>query len=81
MAITKENDIIQVISIGKYLIRVVTDMIIKEDGAIISAEKSKRDIRPSDDWSSEPAQVKKMCDALFTAAIIKEYKDGTGVNL
>ena len=60
MAITKENDIIQVISIGKYLIRVVTNMIIKEDGAIISTEKSKRDIRPSEDWSSEPAQVKKM---------------------
>ena len=80
MAITKENEIIQVISIGKYLIRVVTELVIKDNSTIISRERSKRDIRPNGDWSAEPAQVKKMCNAIFTAAIIKEYNDGIAAN-
>ena len=80
MAITKEDVIIQVESVGKYLIRVITNTEIKEDGKLLSKEQSKREIRPDADWSGEDPYIKKMCDALFIANIIKEYKDGTSKN-
>ena len=44
-----------------------------EDGVEISNAIHRHVIYPHMDWSSEPTKIKSVCDALFTAEIIKKY--------
>ena len=47
---------------------------ITEDGQEIATSNHRYVIRPEDDWSSQPDNVKAQCDLLFTADVISARK-------
>jgi len=53
------NDVISV------QVRTATKVL--EDGAVISQSYHRHVIQSGDDWSSEPANVRSICDAVFGA--------------
>jgi hypothetical protein len=48
-------------------VQVRTATRIIEDGAVISQSYHRHVIQSGDDWSSEPANVRSICDAVFGA--------------
>jgi len=44
-----------------------------EDDVELSKAHHRYVIYPHRDWSSESTEIKSVCDALFTAAVIKKY--------
>ena len=47
---------------------------ITEDGREIATSNNRTVIRPEDDWSSQPDNVKTQCDLLFTKKVIAARK-------
>jgi hypothetical protein len=48
---------------------------IMEDGREIATSAHRHVIKPDDDWSSEPENVKTQCDLLFTDEVISAWKE------
>ena len=70
MALTKEvvADKIEVVEAGgNTVVQVRTATRVLEDGAVISQSYHRHVINSGDDWSSEPANVQAICNAVFGA--------------
>ena len=68
MSLTKETtaDKIEVVTAGDTtIVQVRTATKIVEDGAVISQSYHRHVINSEDDWSSEPANVQAICNAVF----------------
>lgn len=68
MSLTKETtaDKIEVVIAGDTtVVQVRTATKIVEDGAVISQSYHRHVINSEDDWSSEPANVQAICNAVF----------------
>ena len=77
MALEKSeiNDKLEIVDVGSWkVLQVRTATVIKEDGKEISRNFSRRVITPTDDWSSEDAEIKTICDAIMTAERINAFK-------
>ena len=69
------NDKLEIVDTGSWkVLQVRTATIIKEDGTELSRNFSRRVIVPTDDWSSEDAEIKTICDAIMTAERINAFK-------
>ena len=69
------NDKLEIIDTGSWkVLQVRTATVIKEDGTEISRNFHRRVIVPTDDWSSEDAEIKTICDAIMTAERINAFK-------
>ena len=69
------NDKLEIIDVGSWkVLQVRTATVIKEDGTEISRNFHRRVIVPTDDWSSEDAEIKSICDAIMTAERINAFK-------
>ena len=76
MALTEEtvNDKIEVVIQGDWnTVQVRTANIILRDGEEISRSFSRRVVMPTDDLTSEDADVAAVCNAVFTQAIKDAY--------
>ena len=76
MALTEEtiNDKIETVSKGTYkVVGVRAATTIKRDGVEISKTYHRKIILPNDDISSEDADVKAICDTVFTQAVKDAY--------
>ena len=68
-------DKMEIIDIGEWkTLQVRAATIIKEDGTELSRNFSRRMIVPTDDWSSEDAEIKAICDTIMTTERINAYK-------
>ena len=70
MALTKEvvADKIEVVETGdSTVVQVRTATRVLEDGAVISQSYHRHVIQSGDDWSSEPSNVRSICNAVFGA--------------
>ena len=68
MSLTKEvvADKIEVVTSGDTtVVQVRTATKVLEDGAVISQSYHRHVIQSGDDYSSEPATVRSICDAVF----------------
>jgi len=68
MSLTKEvvADKIEVVETGdSTVVQVRTATRVLEDGAVISQSYHRHVIQSGDDWTSEPANVRSICDAVF----------------
>ena len=69
------NDKLEIIDVGSWkVLQVRTATVIKEDGTEISRNFHRRVIVPIDDWSSEDAEIKTICDMIMTAERINAFK-------
>ena len=69
------NDKLEIIDTGSWkVLQVRTATVIKEDGTELSRNFHRRVITPTDDWSSEDAEIKTICDAIMTAERINAFK-------
>lgn len=76
MAITKEIKTVQVDVYGEYkIVQHAFEVIIKEDGNIISTTRSRTSFHPTDDISTQPNEVKEVANAVWTDAIKKKWSD------
>ena len=69
MSLTKEvvADKIEVVETGdSTVVQVRTATRVLEDGAVISQSYHRHVIQSGDDWSSEPANVQAICNAVFS---------------
>ena len=72
---TEINDKLEIVDVGSWkVLQVRTATVIKEDGKEISRNFSRRVITPTDDWSSEDADIKTICDLIMTAERINACK-------
>ena len=77
MALEKSevNDKLEIVDVGSWkVLQVRTAMIIKDDGKEISRNFHRRVINPTDDWSSEDAEIKTIFDLIMTAERINACK-------
>ena len=86
MAITKETDISSVEVDGKYkAVQVATDTVIKEDNTEISRSRHRHVLHPGTlndsnslvdtDISAEDAEVKAICELVWTDSVKTAWKD------
>ena len=69
------NDKLEIVDVGSWkVLQVRTATVIKDDGVEISRTFSRRLISPTDDWSSEDAEIKNICNVIMTAERINAYK-------
>lgn len=72
---TTVNDKMEIVDTGSWKVLQVREAtVIKEDGTEISRNFHRRVIVPTDDWSSEDAEIKTICDTIMTAERINAYK-------
>ena len=72
---TTVNDKMEIVDTGSWKVLQVREAtVIKEDGVELSRSFSRRVISPTDDWSSEDAEIKSICDAIMTAERINAFK-------
>ena len=72
---TQVNDKLEIVDTGSWkVLQVRTATVIKDDGVEISRTFSRRLISPTDDWSSEDAEIKNICNVIMTAERINAYK-------
>ena len=77
MALEKSevNDKLEIVDTGSWkVLQVRTATVIKDDGVEISRNFHRRVITPTDDWSSEDAEIKTICDLIMTAERINACK-------
>ena len=74
MAITKETQIGKIEVVGKYKsVQVRTDTVIIEDGEELSRKYHRHALMPDADISVEHAEVKAICNAVWTQAVKDAY--------
>ena len=72
---TEINDKLEIVDVGSWkVLQVRTATVIKEDGTELSRNFHRRVITPTDDWSSEDAEIKTICDLIMTAERINACK-------
>jgi len=72
---TTVNDKMEIVDTGSWKVLQVREAtVIKEDGVELSRSFSRRVISPTDDWSSEDAEIKTICDMIMTAERINAFK-------
>ena len=72
MAITKETQIGKIEVVGTYkAVQVAMDILIKEDGNLISQTRHRHVLHPDSDISNEPQEVQNICNTAWT----QEVKD------
>ena len=72
---TTVNDKLEIVDTGSWkVLQVRTATIIKDDGEEISRTFSRRVIVPDDDWSSEEAEIKAICDTIMTTERVNAFK-------
>lgn len=79
---TVKEDKIEVVDAGDWkMVQVRTATIITEDGTELNRSFHRHVVSPADDWSSESAEVKAICDAVHTDVAIAAHKaaQSTGV--
>jgi len=77
MALEKSTieDKIEVVNTGDWkVVQVRTATIISEGGKELNRSFHRHVVLPADDWSSESAEVKAICDAVHTDAAIAAHK-------
>ena len=77
MALEKSemNDKLEIVDVGSWkVLQVRTATVIKDDGTEISRNFHRRVISPTDDWSSEDAEIKTICDLIMTTERINAFK-------
>jgi len=71
---TTKEDKIEVVDAGDWkMVQVRTATIITEDGNELNRSFHRHVVTPVDDWSSESAEVKAICDAVHTDAAKAAY--------
>ena len=76
MAITKEIKIEKIEVVGQYkAVQIATDTIIKEDDKEISRSRSRHVVHPDMDISGEDAEVKAICNVVWTDDIKAKWLD------
>ena len=72
---TVVNDKLEIVDVGSWkVLQVRTATVIKEDGTELSRSFSRRVINPDDDWSSEDAEIKAICDTIMTTERVNAFK-------
>jgi hypothetical protein len=78
MAITKETQIGKIEVVGQYKsVQVRTDIVVMEDGEELSRKYHRHALMPDADISAEHAEVKTVCNAVWTDAVKAAYKTYT----
>lgn len=78
MALAKSNiiDKIEVVDSGDWkMVQVRTATVITEDGTELNRSFHRHVIAPSDDWTSEDAEVQAVCNAVHTSTRIAAYNN------
>ena len=74
MALTKETQIGKIEVVGKYKsVQVRTDTVVMEDGEELSRKYHRHALSPDADISAEHAEVKAICNVVWTQAIKDAY--------
>ena len=74
MAITKETQIGKIEVVGKYKsVQVRTDTVVMEDGTELTRKYHRHALMPDADISAEHAEVKAICNVVWTQAIKDAY--------
>ena len=69
------NDKLEIVDMGSWKsLQVRTATIISETEEEISRTFHRRVINPDEDWSSEDAEIKTICDTIMTTERIEAYK-------
>ena len=75
MAITKETQIGKIEVVGKYkCVQVRTDTVVMEDGTELSRKYHRHALSPDADISAEHAEVKAICNAVWTDQVKADYE-------
>jgi hypothetical protein len=74
--ITKRTitDKIEIVGIYRH-VQVRTATVIEEDGVELSRSFHRHVVAPTDDYSGESAEVKAVCEAVFTAEVVEAYQN------
>ena len=74
MALTKETQIGKIEVVGQYKsVQVRTDTVVMEDGEELSRKYHRHALMPDADISAEHAEVKAICNVVWTQAIKDAY--------
>ena len=74
MAITKETQIGKIEVVGQYKsVQVRTDIVVMEDGEELSRKYHRHALMPDADISNEHADVKAVCNAVWTQEVKDAY--------
>ena len=74
MALTKETQIGKIEVVGQYKsVQVRTDTVVMEDGEELSRKYHRHALSPDADISAEHAEVKAICNVVWTQAIKDAY--------
>ena len=75
MALTKETQIGKIEVVGQYKsVQVRTDTVVMEDGTELSRKYHRHALMPDADISAEHAEVKAICNVVWTQAIKDAYE-------
>ena len=75
MALTKETQIGKIEVVGKYKsVQVRTDTVVMEDGEELSRKYHRHALSPDADISAEHAEVKAICNAVWTEQVKADYE-------
>jgi len=75
MAITKETQIGKIEVVGQYKsVQVRTDIVVMEDGEELSRKYHRHALMPDADISAEHAEVKAICNAVWTDQVKADYE-------
>ena len=75
MALTETTEYDKIEIVGEYKhVQVRKATVIKKDGNEISRTFNRYVLRPNEDISKEPAEVKAVCDAVWTDEVKKSWK-------
>ena len=75
MALTETTEYDKIEIVGEYKhVQVRKATVIKKDGNEISRTFNRYVLRPNEDVSKEPAEVKAVCDAVWTADVKAAWK-------
>ena len=73
---TVKEDKIEVVDAGDWkMVQVRTATIISEDGTELNRSFSRDVVSPADDWSSASAEVKAICELVWTDSVKTAWKD------
>jgi len=74
MAITKETQIGKIEVVGTYkAVQVAMDILIKEDGNLISQTRHRHALMPDADITNEHSEVQAICNAVWTQEVRDAY--------
>jgi|TARA_Y100000034_G_C6784371_1_gene350812 hypothetical protein len=76
MALVKREEDDKIEIVGKFRnVQIRTVVIVEEDGKEISRSYKRKVLMSDDDISNESAEVKEICNTVWTTAVKKKYAD------